>query len=460
MTHHPLPTSRPAPRPAPGTPNRRRVLALAVVVSAVVHLMLGGVVVFALQDHDAWTAPPAPQARPAAVTDTDLAPLYAALNEALADQDREAFMSHVIGAAVDPLTLWWDNMDALGWTTAAISPADDEALSTTATGGEIAVVLGSDLGYAQTLTGEGRRAGGGDLLTLGSLYVAAVDITAAGPVISWWSPWGEPRPWDEELLSVAKEEGIVVAGLPGEEDLLAEVARVGAPMSTWVRDDYAATHGREAPLDGFVVFATEDEDPFMRWFSGVEGETLAWDPTGFAFAGFLPQGNTPGLDPELATGVLPTGGLVAIGPLAVETEELDLVLVHEFAHVLQFVDNPTWSTSPPLVTVEGWATYQELAFLTGGSYPTSGPYAVYLAECTAGEPPTIPTDDDLTGEDAGCAYSIASTIFAFAETQGIAPVELADVGTFHGLTPFGAAQRLGTPLSGEAWSAWFAETYR
>ncbi|MBO1753195.1 hypothetical protein J4G33_15415 [Actinotalea sp. BY-33] len=467
MTHHPPA----APRAEEASPNRRRVLVLAIVISTVLHLVLAGGAVLALSVSDALPAPPAAQQRPATATATatatsgelDLAPLYVTLNEALAAQDREAFMSHVTGTAVEPLTLWWDNMDALGWTTAVISPADDvEDVRADADGGEIVVVLGADMGYAQTMVGEERPVAGGPLLTFGSIYVAEVDVTPAGPVISGWVPGREARPWDEGPLVVAAGDGIVAAGLPGEEDLVAEIARVGAPVSAWARDDYAVRHGHEAPLDGFVVFATSDDESFVQWLNGAADETFTWASRGFTLAGYLPGRGAPELAPEFATSALPTGAHVVLGPFATADDVLDLVLVHEFTHVLQFIDTPPRTASPSRLTIDGWARAQEIAYLSGGAEVgelTSSPWAAYLAECAGGVAPTIPTDDALFDDDAGCLHSIAATIFHFAEISGIDPVELAAVSLDDGVTPFGAAQRLGTPLSGEAWSAWFAETY-
>ena len=134
------------------------------------------------------------------------------------------------------------------------------------------------------------------------------------------------------------------------------------------------------------------------------------------------------------------------------------LLVHEFAHVLQSIDTPSRSVSPPLVTVEGWAEYQTLRFDNGGGYPIGGQVAEYLRACVSGAP-TVPTDDELRGADSPCAYARASTLFAYAEQSGVPAIELIEDAAGSGVSPFGAAQRLGSPMSQDDWAAWVLATY-
>lgn len=383
----------------------------------------------------------------------DLSPFYEALNAALADRDRDLFFSHVTGAAVEPLELWWDNMDRLGWSTAAVtyaSEGDRWALGPTA---RIQVLLGADMSYPQ----RGRNSSGA-VTTMGFPYDATVDLSGA-PVITEWVAVGGVRPWDVGPLEVVVGEGAVVAGLPEEREYLERLLPIAAEASAWTRSDYLIQRQQAPPCAGFLLFATMDPSRFATWFRGEESEPWVIDPAAITFSGNLPQPGTPGLDPALATGLWPSGGLVSVGPAGTGSDDaVTGLLVHEFAHVLQAIDTPSRAVSPPLSTLEGWADYQFLRFANGGPYPTSGPMGEYIGRCVSG-PPAVPTDDDLRGEDSKCAYALASTLFAYAEQAGVPAIELVDEAAEHGVAPFGAAQRLGTSLAEEDWATWVLATY-
>lgn len=396
---------------------------------------------------------------PGAPQVTSLRPLYEALNVALHEGDRTAFLAHVDGAATEPLTLWWDNMDALGWTTGAISPMSDGSVDVTGDVVSIEVLLGADMGFTQRHPpAEGSTEPGG-IYTLGYPYSATVDLTGAEPVLTTWEPMYSLRPWDAVPLTVIRGEGVVVAGHADEERTLRRTAAAAEVASAWSRADYEG-HDGVAPTEGFLVFATKDTFRFRSWSGVLAGDDWV-DPAGIAFYGYLPESGTAGVDVSLATGYNPSGGLVGIGPGAGwDPEGLPAVLAHEFAHVLQLIDNPTRSVSPPRVTDEGWAFYQHRRFLHDGTFPLDGATADEVRFCVGDGQPAVPSDDDLLGEDAWCAYVLAGTIYAYAASVGIDPEELADVGLRRGVSPFGAAQRMGTPMSGDAWAAWVVSTFR
>ncbi|NCT92702.1 hypothetical protein GXB85_17350 [Cellulomonas sp. APG4] len=391
----------------------------------------------------------APQNEP-----TSLEGLYTELNTALATRDREAFFAHVEGDAVEPLTLWWDNMDALGWSTGVLAPYTTTNLTASGPQTEVYVTLGTDLTFPQHRPALSNGAVAG-LVTFSGDYVMVVDTTGPRPVVSDWAS-GETVPWDTEPLVVVERDGVVVAGGADELAHLEVVADAAVEPSRWLRADQAARRGGEE-LGGFVVFATQDADRFAGWW-GEGSDEWTWEPAGFARSGILPTAGTPGMDPQLATGSTEGGGVTFVGPEAgVVPEDLEVILVHEFAHVLQYVETPSAARSVPLSTSEGWASYQELRYVMGGEYPDDEPwFGDYLGECVEGEP-TLPTDRDFEGDGADCAYLVSSTLFGFVEEEGADPLAVADRAARDGVTVFGGMQRLGTPVSDDAWSSWVAE---
>ncbi len=389
----------------------------------------------------------------AAPGEVDLRPLFEELNTALARQDRASFFAHVTGDAVGPLELWWDNMDLLGWSTAAIVYASTEDRQVSAPAGEIEVFLGSDMGYPQ------RQRDSQAITTTGFPYEAMVDVTGPEPMITGWAAAHSVRPWDVAPLAVVVGEGVVVAGLPEERDYLEGLVPVAEEASAWTRSDYVLQRGQAPPSAGFLVFGTADPATFESWFRGEAAEPWVMEPAAIAVPGSLPRADTPGLDPRLATGDWPSGGFVSIGPAGLGPDDAVAgLLVHEFAHVVQSVDTPVRTVSPPLTTLEGWADFQLLRFANGGEYPSSGPVAEYVRSCVSG-PPVVPTDTDLRSADSRCAYAVASTLFAYAELSGIPAIDLIDEGARHGLSPFDAAQRLGVPMSEDDWAAWVLATF-
>lgn len=384
----------------------------------------------------------------------DLSPFYETLNTALAARDRDLFFSRVTGAAVEPLSLWWDNMDLLGWSTGAISYGSVGDLRVTGPSARIEVLLGTDMSYPQ----RGRDASQA-IATMGFPYEATIDLSGPEPLITEWAAIISVRPWDLAPLRVVAGEGVVVAGFTDEEAFLDQLLPVAADASAWTRSDYVLQRQQAPPAAGFLIFATMDETRFSSWFRGEGSEPWVMDPAAIAVSGGLPRPGMPGLDPRLATGVWRSGGVVSIGPGGIGSDDLTArLLVHEFAHVLQSIDTPSRSESPPLATLEGWAEYQTLRFANGGAFPTSGPVAAHIGSCVS-EAPTVPTDEELRGQGAQCSYAIASTLFAYAELNGVLATQLVDEAAGRGVSPFDAAQSLGSPMSDEDWAAWVLATY-
>ena len=58
-----------------------------------------------------------------------------------------------------------------------------------------------------------------------------------------------------------------------------------------------------------------------------------------------------------------------------------------------------------------------------------------------------------------CSYAIASTLFAYAELNGLRATHLIDEAAGRGVSPFDGAQGLGSPMSDDGWAAWVLATY-
>lgn len=456
----------PGPVPAPARPRQRRGTLVTLVAAGTV-VALAGAAALGSTLWRVWTQsldtddPTAVSVTvsgsereftglPSTAGPTSLDGLYADLNAALAAKDRAAFFAHVQGDAVAPLTLWWDNMDRLGWATGAISPYGTADLLVEDPQAEVRVTLGTDLTYPQHRPALDSSPAG--VVTLGGEYAMRVDTAGASPVVTGWSSH-EPFPWDVDPLVAVPRDGVLVAGLADELAHLEAVADAAVEPSRWLRADHAARRGSDT-VGGFVVFATQDATRFAGWW-GDGSDAWTWVPAGFARTGALPATDTPGAAPGLATGPVAGGGATFLGPEAGGVpEDLAVVLLHEFAHVLQYVETPSGEHSAPKSTSEGWATYQELRFVNGGDYPDAELwFADYLGECV-GPDLAPPVEVDFAGDGADCAYLLSSTVYAFAEEQGADPLTVADTAARDGVTAFGALQRLGTPLTDDAWAAW------
>ncbi len=388
------------------------------------------------------------------------------MNVALTAQDRGAFFRFVEGDALAPLTLWWDNMDVLGWTAGAFSvgPGQPEEYSDDTI--ELVVSLGAVTAGSPVIPEDSDHPDAGLAYAPSNLYVATIRVTddGASGVITGWELRTTAAPWDLEPLYAVIGDHSVTAGYADEAELVDRIAPLSEAGATWVIDTYTAETGM-ANAQRFTTFVTEDRDDFNDWF--IE-DTSGWvgDRAGTMFPQRRPW-PAPGLSATIATGNSRTnaGGVLTIGPngLLYGAEDTQDTVVHEFIHAIHTtnVPNESW---PGSTVMEGWATYNESLFRGEGEYGAQGTYiGTSVRRCVDGATfdGTFPTQEDFVGaETVQCAYMLSSTIYAYADSIGVDVYELADVALEEGMSVPEAAEAIGAPQVDEtAWASWLTQTF-
>ena len=480
---HEQPGDPPGSTPAAGMPEepprrRRRWLAALIALIAMAAMVLGGlqylpVLLSGSTETDQAPVPaataipqPSPGAPPTGSENGGGAPFTAegflrSVNEALADADRERFFEWVGPGAVDALTLWWDNMTALGMSGAGLS-VESGSLDGLGPGGSAdltirmgAITLGTpragdDSEYAET----------GQYLVAATQYRITVSVSTAGQGrITGWRPTDPVKPWDEGPLTAVQTEHVLVAGAADEAALLEEFAGAAEEPAGWVLDHYADA-GEGAPIDRFTLFLTEDAQRADSWFdTGGRNEELA----GFTIP-LLRLGEAPGLHPRIATDEdTPWGStVVTVGPGGLDSPEAFRSLVaHELTHAVDFAWLPVPGDRSRVIS-EGWAEYLQELWDSGGQFaPTSSWRGQRIHECLA-DGWGYPTDADFDtdGADIFCAYALSASVYAYAAELGLSPFELARQARSAGQPLTEGSERLtGRDVDQAGWEDWVHSIY-
>lgn len=386
------------------------------------------------------------------------------LNAALAAQDRQTFFEFVDGAAIEPLSLWWDNMAVLGWTGGAIG-----LTSTAGAYAEDQIVIDVRLGAAQAgapvIPADSDHPDASLAYAPTGVYQATIDVTddgAAGVIVDWgWAAAGAP--WDLEPLYAVVTDHAVVAGYTDESQLVDEVAQAAEESAAWVVQTYQEATG-VANAQSYLTFVSEHQGRFNDWF--IE-DTSGWygDRAGTMFTQYRPL-PAPGVAADIATGGprSTAGGILTVGPHGLQYGQVaaQMVITHEFVHAIHTTNVPE-PNSPGSLTMEGWATYLESEFAGGGQFAASGTYIGETVRSCARNNfnRQFPTQDDFTAvQSAECAYALSGTVYAYADEVGIDVFELADESLSSGQDLVTSAERIGSaPLDEQRWADWVLQNY-
>ena len=389
------------------------------------------------------------------------------LNTALADTDRETFFRYVDGDALAPLNLWWDNMEVLGWTEGAFSlvPNQDHAYSADSV--EQAVTLGAVTAGSPAIPADSDHPDAGKSYAPSNFYVATIHVTDDGEsgVLTGWAPRSTSAPWDLAPLYAVISEHAVMAGYADEKALVDSVAGVVEESAAWVISTYEDETG-VANAQRFLTFVTEDASRFNQWFlEGAQNQGWVSDRAGTMFPQSRPFAS-PGIAPDIATGGYDTtaGGVLTIGPngLLYGLADTQDTITHEFIHAIHTTNVPR-AGYPGSPVMEGWATYNESLFQSDGRFASR--YSLTgrtLRGCVDSQfDGDFPTQEDFVAvETVDCAYSLSSTVYAFADSLGIDVYELADVALETGDDLPDAALEIGdTPIDEAGWAEWVQSTF-
>ena len=392
--------------------------------------------------------------------------MLAAMNEALTERDRGAFLRFFEGEALTQLSLWWDNMDVLQWSVGAISLAPGQLDSYADDTITLRVTLGAVTAGSPTIPESSDHPAAGLGYAPSNIYTATIRVTddGASGVISGWETVGTAAPWDLEPLYAVVTESSVMAGYADERELIDRLAPLGDVGASWVIEAFERETG-VANAQRFTTFVTEDDARFNSWFIA---ETQGWiaDRAGTMFPQRRPYAGEH-VQPSIAVGGPSTnaGGVLTIGPNGIlyGPEDTQDTIVHEFVHALHTTNVPqqSWPGSP---VMEGWATYNEGLFTGDGEFARSGTYVGRMVRMCLEENPfegQFPTQEDFTPvETVHCAYTLSGTMYAYAASLGVDVYEAADLALLAGDALPEAVTAMGGPvLDPDAWWGWLQSSY-
>lgn len=388
------------------------------------------------------------------------------MNEALTAQDADAFFRFVDGDAREPLRLWWDNMDVLGWSTGAFSVAPGQPDAYAGDEIRLIVTLGAVTAGSPQIPADSPHPDAGLSYAPSNVYAATVRVTddGASGVLTGWEVQDTAAPWDLEPLYAVVEDGALTAGYADEEALVDRTAALAGESASWVVRTWEDETG-VANAQRFTTFVTENRGRFNDWFIG---ETTGWtaDRAGTMFPQRRPY-DAPGIDPTIATGGLATnsGGILTVGPngLLYGPEDTQDTIAHEFVHAIHTTNVPE-TAWPGSTVMEGWAAYNESLFRGDGAFAAPQTYyARVITSCL--EPASFtgefPVQSDFTDVDtAHCAYALSATMYAYADSVGVDVYAVADEALATGDSlPEVAADAGGPEIDEAGWVQWLDRTF-
>lgn len=183
------------------------------------------------------------------------------INQALKNQDKDAFLSFGEGQAREAMALWWDNSSTLGWDFALITPevshprpAPEDAST---------VILASNLGFpASPPWARGNPHAGQNFL-----HAAQYEIEATGSGSTLKIKSLVPKtvsPLDESDFYAAKRENVILYGKADEKsfiDAKADEAQEEAETALGAVAGFTDEHF----VEGFSAAVTSDEETLERW---------------------------------------------------------------------------------------------------------------------------------------------------------------------------------------------------
>ena len=312
---------------------------------------------------------PAGHASPAASSSAAAAPkvpmpaqvfpdaLFKQLTKDIQDKDERGFLSLVAPGARSAVQTWWDNMQAIGFSTGLIMP--------TSKTDQVNVNSGGD-GTATVLAGTHNALDPLDRnkpdipLERYQIGLHFSSPKAIGQVTAW-KPLGDD-PWDQGgKLYVRKDLNVVVAGPAADSAAVDETLPFAQAAAAYDVGLFNHVHPSDLRQSGFVVFVSGDPAVRDRWFSTTK-QPSGWPPATSGLTAQLPgpgtSANTNWSLGNLADDT--TGGArVVITPFEDQnggTQQLETAeLVHRFALDILAASNQELVPGVALLPVPSWA---------------------------------------------------------------------------------------------------------
>jgi hypothetical protein len=357
--------------------------------------------------------------------------LFKQLTKDIQAKNEKAFLSQVAPGARPAVQTWWDNMQALGFTTGLIMPTNKtDQVSLDPKGDGSTVVL----------AGTNNALDPRDITKHPSVPLERYQLSLhfSGPKaigqITAWKPLGN-APWDQGKLYVRQGENVVVAGPAADSATVDETLPIAQAAAAYDVGLINHVHNTDLRQSGFVVFVSGDPTVRSRWFS-TTNQPPGWPPAS-PDSGLTAQLPGPGAsaDTNWSLGNVAndtTGGArVVITPFedqnsatsANETAEL----VARFALDILSASNQSLGGSlfpaatPPAWAIEGFAVAFEAAY-ESNTNPTPDSYSFKaLADAIKGLPASdktgdVPSADQLYSGDAQTQSDwrvVAASVYAY-----------------------------------------------
>jgi hypothetical protein len=201
--------------------------------------------------------------------------LFARLTQDVQSGNQAGFLAAATPGARTAMRTWWQNLNAIGFSTGAVVPtASHDAVRIDAHGNGTAVVL-AGVHNALDPNYNGKP---GVPLQRYRVGLHFASPTATGQITSWQPAGADP--WDQPGgLYVRTTTNVVVAGLPSDRSVVDETVALAQQAASY--DIGLVNHINPNDLDqeGFVVFVSGDQTTRSSWFAATaqpKGWPLAW----------------------------------------------------------------------------------------------------------------------------------------------------------------------------------------
>jgi hypothetical protein len=307
--------------------------------------------------------------------------LFKQLTKDIQGNDEKGFLSLVAPGARPSVQTWWDNMQAIGFTTGLVMPTDKtDQVNLNSTGDGTATVLAGTHNALDPVHGNKPDVP----LERYQIGLHFSSPKAIGQITAW-KPLGDD-PWDQGgKLYVRKEADVVVVGPAADHGVVDETLPIAQAAAAYDIGLINHVHPSDLRQGGFVVFVSGDLAVRDRWFSTTK-QPSGWPPASSGLTAQLPgpgaSANTSWSLGDLADDT--TGGArVVITRFEDQnggTQQLEMAeLVHRFAlDILAANDQQLLPGSPspsaPSWAVEGFAVAMEAAY-DSNTNPTPDQYS-------------------------------------------------------------------------------------
>ena len=200
--------------------------------------------------------------------------LFKKLTGDLQAHNEQDFLSTVSPAVRPAVRTWWQNLQALGYSTGLVTPAgSNSVVDLDGHGNGTITVLAGVHNPLDPLDGKNQPLVACEKYLIGLHFATA---TATGQITSW-HPLGN-APWDTGVqLYVRKAAHVVVAGPAGDSALVDETLPMAETAASYDVGLFNHVNASDLRQQGVVLFVSSDGTMRDSWFGG-GGTVAGWPP--------------------------------------------------------------------------------------------------------------------------------------------------------------------------------------